>query len=157
MFAGDMSRLLRLVDLPPVWLIAMAAIAFGLDRALPGLGFGWDWTRWLGTGLLGAGIAVMALAVWEFLRARTTLIPRQTPTAFLRTGIYRLTRNPIYLGDALILGGLILRWDVLPALILVPIFTRIITTRFIIGEEEGLIAIFGDAFKDWAATVRRWL
>ncbi|NDW52020.1 isoprenylcysteine carboxylmethyltransferase family protein [Aliiroseovarius sp. PrR006] len=152
-----MSRLLRLVDLPPIWLIAMAAAAFGLDRMVPGLGFGLEWTRWLGNGLVGLGIGVMGLAMWEFLRARTTIIPRQTPTAFLQSGIYRLTRNPIYLGDALVLGGLVLRWDVLPALILVPIFTRIITTRFIIGEEAGLTALFGDEFKNWAATVRRWL
>lgn len=152
-----MAKLLRILDLPPVWLIAMAAIAFGLDRWSPGLGFGWNWSFWLGNGLFGAGIGVMALAVWEFLRARTTLVPRQTPSAFLQSGIYRLTRNPIYLGDALVLGGLILRWDVLPALILVPVFMRIITNRFIIGEEEGLTAMFGDAFQNWAATVRRWL
>ncbi|MCK0170532.1 DUF1295 domain-containing protein [Aliiroseovarius sp. S1123] len=152
-----MSRLLRLVDLPPIWLMAMAAVAFGLDRAVPGLGFDLGWTRWLGSGLVAVGLGVMGLAVWEFLRARTTIIPRQTPTSFLKSGIYRLTRNPIYLGDALVLGGLVLRWDVLPALILVPIFTRIITTRFIIGEEEGLTAIFGEEFKNWAATVRRWL
>jgi protein-S-isoprenylcysteine O-methyltransferase Ste14 len=152
-----MSRLLRLVDLPPLWLIAMVAVAFGLDRVAPGLGFGLEWMRWLGNGLVWAGIGVMGLAVWEFLRARTTIVPRQRPTAFLQSGIYRLTRNPIYLGDALVLGGLILRWDVLPALILVPIFTRIITNRFILGEEEGLTELFGDEFKNWSATVRRWL
>lgn len=152
-----MSRLLRLIDMPPVWLIAMASGAFGLDRLIPGLGLGLSWMAWLGNGLIGLGGVTMALAVWEFLRAGTTIIPRQRPSSFLQSGIYRLTRNPIYLGDALVLGGLILRWDVLPALVLVPVFVKIITTRFIIGEEEGLIAIFGDSFKNWAATVRRWL
>ncbi|MCK0143459.1 isoprenylcysteine carboxylmethyltransferase family protein [Aliiroseovarius sp. F20344] len=152
-----MAKLLRIIDLPPVWLLAMTAIAFGLDRWLPGLGFGWNWSYWLGNGLFGAGIGVMVLAVWEFLRARTTLIPRQTPSTFLQSGIYRLTRNPIYLGDALVLGGLVFRWDVLPALILVPVFMRIITSRFIIGEEAGLAELFGDEFQNWAATVRRWL
>lgn len=66
------------------------------------------------------------LAFWEFLRARTSVIPRQMPSAFLKRGIYRLTRNPIYLGDAMVLaGGLILRWDVLAALPLVPAFAAL--------------------------------
>ncbi|TQV69592.1 isoprenylcysteine carboxylmethyltransferase family protein [Aliiroseovarius halocynthiae] len=135
----------------------MAVAAFGVDRLIPGLGFGLNWTQGAGTGLICIGLGVMALAVWEFLRARTTIIPRKRPSAFLRSGIYQLTRNPIYLADAMVLGGLVLRWDVLPALVLVPVFMGIITTRFILGEEEGLITLFGEEYENWAATVRRWL
>ena len=153
----SMSQLMRWLDLPPMWLVSMIAAAFGLDWLVPGLGFGWDWTSLVGMALIWLGFGSMGLAVWEFLRARTSVIPRKVPTAFLSRGIYRLTRNPIYLGDAMVLAGLVLRWDVLPALVLVPLFSAIITKRFILGEEAVLLEKFGPAFRDWASRVRRWI
>nr|WP_275116105.1 isoprenylcysteine carboxylmethyltransferase family protein [Aliiroseovarius subalbicans] len=148
---------MKWLDIPPTWLGAAVAAAFGLDWLVPGLGFNWSWSKLLGDGLITFGLGAMALALWEMLRARTTFIPRRVPTAFVQQGIYRLTRNPIYLGDAMILAGLILRWDVLLALPLVPLFAGWITRRFILGEEEGLLAAFGDEFDDWKTRVRRWL
>lgn len=145
------------LDLPPVWLAAALGASFGLDRLIPGLGFGLDWLRWLGDALVILGLGSMGLAVVELLRHHTTFVPRQSPSAFVRGGIYRLSRNPIYLGDALILVGAVLHWDVLPALVLVPAFTGLITRRFIRGEEMGLIAGFGDEVEEWFGRVRRWL
>ena len=81
----------------------------------------------------------MGLGAFELVRHHTTFIPRRMPSAFVRQGIFRLSRNPIYLGDALVLAGAILHWDVLPALVLVPAFWRLITRRFIVGEEAGLV------------------
>lgn len=155
--AIQMTQLVRWLDMPPVWLVAMLALAYGLDRLAPGLGFGLVWTGWLGNLLIALGCGLLALAAWELMRAHTTIIPHEEPAALVRTGIYRWTRNPIYLGDAMILTGLVLRWDVLPALALVPIFTSIITKRFILWEEAALAARFGDAFHDWSRQVRRWI
>lgn len=149
--------MLRAIDLPPVWLVLFIAAAYLLDRLLPGFGFGWAWLMRLGDVVFLLGLLAMGLAVWEFLRARTTFIPRRVPTAFLQGGIYRISRNPIYLGDALLLLGLILRWDVLLALPLVPLFASLITRRYILGEEAGLEAKFGAEFSEWRAKVRRWI
>ncbi len=151
------ATILRWLDLPPSWLALCVGAAWGLDGLVPGLGLGLGWTHSLGTGLIALGIGAMGMGLWEFLRARTTVMPRQMPSAFLRRGIYRLTRNPIYLGDALVLAGLILRWDVLVALPLVPVFMALITRRFIRGEEAGLRSAFGEEFRSWAARVRRWI
>lgn len=137
-------------------MLALAS-AFGLDRLIPGLGFGLGWMRVLGDVMVVLGLGSMVLAVFEFLRARTSFIPRRIPSAFLQAGIYRLTRNPIYLGDALVLAGAILHWDVLPALVLVPAFMGMIQRRFIRGEEAGLIATFGDEARAYLGRVRRWL
>ena len=152
-----MGTFFRWIDIPPGWLALSVGAAWGLDALVPGLGFGLSWSRVLGDGLIALGLCTMGLALWEFLRAKTTFVPRQVPSAFLKRGIYRLTRNPIYLGDAMVLAGLILRWDVLAALPLVPAFAALITRRFILGEEAGLLAAFGDEFTEWAAQVRRWL
>lgn len=149
--------LLRWLDIPPTWLVAALGVSWGLDRVVPGLGFGLATMRWLGAGLVLLGLVAMALGAFELLRHRTTFVPRQRPSEFVRNGIYRITRNPIYLGDALVLTGAALAWDVLPALLIVPAFMGLITRRFILDEEAGLIAAFGTPVEAWFSTVRRWL
>jgi protein-S-isoprenylcysteine O-methyltransferase Ste14 len=145
------------IDLPPLWLALFAALAWAQARLLPIGGFG-AWGGPAGAALIGAGLVLMAAAFVEFRRHRTTVIPHHQPAALVTTGVYRLSRNPIYLADALILAGLCLRWNALPALaLLVPLFMAVITVRFIRPEEARLRAGFGPAFEAWAARTRRWI
>ncbi len=144
------------IDLPPVWLALFAGLAWTQARLLPTGGFhGWADTP--GAVLIGAGLVLMALAFIEFRRHRTTVIPHQEASALITSGIYRVSRNPIYLADALILAGLSLRWGALSGVILVPVFMAVISRRFIGPEEERLRRRFGPAFEAWAARTRRWL
>lgn len=149
--------MLKWLDLPPLWLFGALGLTWALDRLAPWLATGWGWVDRAGQALVLAGLAAMALGAWELVRHHTTFIPRRVPSEFVRQGIYRITRNPIYLGDALVLAGAALAWDVLPALVLVPAFGRLITRRFILGEEAGLRARFGDEVEAWFARVRRWI
>ncbi len=146
--------MLKRIDLPPVWLIAALVLAWWLASLTPGRVPG---ARLIGTTVLLAGIAVMALAVVEFLRARTTIVPRKEPSALVTGGIYRFTRNPIYLGDALILAGLVLRWEAWLALPLIPAFVWVIDRRFVRQEEATLAAAFPEAFAAYATRTRRWI
>lgn len=147
----------RWLDIPPTWLGLGLLATFGLDRLVPGLATGMVWLERLWQLLILGGVASMGLAVLEFLRGKTSFIPRRVPSAFLKQGIYKITRNPIYLGDAMVLGGAALALDVLPALLLVPVFMGVIKARFISGEEAGLIAKFGDEAREYFARVRRWM
>lgn len=149
--------MLKWIDIPPAWLAAALGATWGIDRLFPWLSTGLAWLEWLGASLAFAGIGAMALGAFELVRHHTTFIPRRVPTAFVRQGIYRISRNPIYLGDALVLAGAALWWDVLPALILVPVFAGLINRRFIAGEEAGLVARFGAEAEAWFARVRRWI
>ena len=106
--------------------------------------------------MVGGGLLLMVLAVFEMRRARTTPIPHMQPSALVTSGIFSRSRNPIYLGDALILAGLALRWG-WPTLILVPLFMAVIQDRFIRAEEERLNTAFGPDYTRWAAKTRRWL
>ena len=72
--------------------------------------------------LVAAGLALMATAAVTMLRAGATVDPTRQPTALVTHGIFRLSRNPIYLGDVLIVAGLCLVWQPLAALVLVPGF-----------------------------------
>lgn len=139
-------------DYPPVWLAGFAALAWGQAQLweLPGLPLA-------GSVLAGAGFVLMAVAAWQFARARTTIVPHELPTTLVTTGIYGYSRNPIYLADVLILSGLCLIWGAWLSLILVPVFMLVIERRFIRLEEARLAASFGPAFKAWAARVRRWI
>lgn len=149
--------MLKWIDIPPSWLLAALGSVWALDRVAPGLATGFHWLSRIGDGLVLLGLVAMGLGAWELMRHHTTFIPRRVPTNFVQQGIYRISRNPIYLGDALVLAGASLHWDVWPALALVPAFGAFITRRYIRGEEDGLRARFGDEVEAWFAKVRRWI
>jgi len=149
---------LRWLDLPPVWLAGFLVVAwiqateFGF-----GLGFGSVWADLLGGLLVGGGLVLMGLAFAEFRRHKTTVIPHNTPSSLIQSGIFKRTRNPVYLGDALVLSGLILRWDAVLALPLVPIFVWLIEKRFIEPEEDRMRRSFRMEFARYCEKVRRWV
>ncbi len=145
------------LDLPPVWLAVFLALAWLQSDRLPLGGFGGRWADLVGGLMVGGGVLLMVLALTEMRRARTTPVPHLMPSALVTSGVFALSRNPIYLGDALVLAGLILRWDALPSLLLVPLFVWLITDRFILAEEARLAEHFGPAFEAYAARTRRWI
>ena len=145
-------------DIPSVWLVGFAIVAWVQARVVPlGLSLEGALTGLLSGFLIGSGIIVAVMAVVEFRRHRTTVIPRETPSIMVQTGIYKHSRNPIYLGDALILTGLILRFDAVLSLILVPIFVRVLERRFILPEEDRLRRTFRVDFARYERRTRRWI
>ena len=142
----------RVFAYPPVWLAIFAALAFFAGRLMP-----MPTAPAPGGALATGGLALMAVAAVTMLRAGATVDPTREPTALVTHGVFRLSRNPIYLADALILAGLCLAWQPLAALVLVPGFVLVIDRRFIRQEEAWLRARDAAAFDAWAARTRRWL
>lgn len=150
--------MLKWIDIPPVWLLAMLVLAWMQKSYLSmGLNFGPVWADLLGGLLVGAGLLLLALAAYEFRRHKTTIIPHLEADHLVTSGIFSRSRNPIYLGDSLILTGLILYWDAVLALSLVPIFVWIIEKRFILPEESRLKRKFVAQFTRYSQQTRRWL
>lgn len=108
-------------------------------------------------GALGAAVALGG--VLSFRRAQTTVNPLkpETSAALVSTGVYSMTRNPMYLGMAL---GL-LAWCVYLGSVwslLGPVFFAVYITRFqIVPEERVLGGLFGAHFAEYKTRVRRWL
>ncbi len=149
---------MKWIDIPPVWLLAAVIATWFIGHAQPfGLSLDFPITQLLGGLLVGAGIILMALAAMEMHKQRTTIIPHKEADSLVTSGIFKRTRNPIYLGDAAILAGLALRWDAVLALVLVPIFIWIIEKRFIIPEENMLRRKFRADFAHYEQKTRRWV
>lgn len=149
-----MRPTLRDVDIPPSWLVLHLAAVWLVSLVSPAvLG---DWGRVPGQVLIVAGLVIMAAAIAQMLARRTTVVPRRDPQALVTTGLFSLSRNPIYLGDALILTGAILWLDAVLALPLVFSFVWLVQSRFIRDEEARLTLAFGAEFDLWASRTRRW-
>ena len=146
------------IDLPPVWLAAALCIAWLQKTHFDhGLSFGPVWADLLGGLLVGAGLVLIALAAYEMRRHRTTIIPHRDPDALVTSGIFKRSRNPIYLADSLILTGMILYWDAVLSLPLIPVFVWWIEKHFILAEEKRLRRNFRANFARYEKQTRRWL
>lgn len=149
---------MKWIDLPPIWLALCIAIAWAQPAYLPmGLSFGGPWADFAGGLLVGGGLVLMVLAFVEFRKHKTTVIPHRLPSSMIQSGIFSRSRNPIYLGDALVLAGIILRADAVLSLPLIPIFIWIIEKRFIIDEEARMRVEFRQEFARYEQKVRRWI
>jgi protein-S-isoprenylcysteine O-methyltransferase Ste14 len=153
---GVGMTLREMIDLPPVWLLVCLGLTAALDAVLPLPFFGTFGTV-AGAALGIGGATIMLAAAAQMVLARTTVIPRRAPSRLVTGGLFRLSRNPIYLADTMILLGAVLWWDVPLALPLVPAFMAIITRRFIHGEEAALRQAFGDQFDAWTTRTGRWI
>ena len=149
---------MRWLDIPPVWLAAALAVAWWQSGQFSyGLSFGGAWADFLGGLLVGAGVLLALLAVYEMRRQRTTVVPHREAQALVSTGIFSRTRNPIYLGDLLILVGFILSWDAVLSLPLLPILLWVLEKRFVIPEEDRLRRKYRAEFARFCEKTRRWL
>jgi protein-S-isoprenylcysteine O-methyltransferase Ste14 len=90
-------------------------------------------------------------------RMQTTFHPREEAARLVTGGVFKWSRNPIYLGYVLILAGVILCFDTILSLPLVPIFLWFIEKRFVIPEENALRKKFRLDFARYSQKTRRWV
>jgi protein-S-isoprenylcysteine O-methyltransferase Ste14 len=92
-----------------------------------------------------------------FQRKGTAVEPWKPTTAIVTTGPYRLTRNPAYLGMALVYIGIALLADALWVLVPLPVVLLIIDRMVIAREERYLERKFGQEYVDYKVRARRWI
>ncbi len=150
--------MLKWIDMPPVWLTGALVLAWVQKTYFGfGLSFGPVWADLLGGVLVGGGLILIGLAISEMRRHRTTVIPHCEAERLVTSGIFKRSRNPIYLGDSMILTGMILYWGAVLALPLIPVFVWVIEKRFIVPEEDRLRRKFRATFAQYTNDVRRWV
>jgi protein-S-isoprenylcysteine O-methyltransferase Ste14 len=113
--------------------------------------------QWLGLGLAALGFILGVLALIEFRRVRPARDLKKNAQGLVTSGVYRYTRNPIYLGFVLMLIGLPLNMGIYWGVILVWPFVTFTNNMIIKHEEDHLRKEFKDQFVDYCSHVRRWL
>ena len=147
----------KVIDMPPSWLVIFMLAVWFQTRLWNPFGFDSAAAFWLGWALILGALGFGIVAILQFRRHRTSVIPRNTPSAIITTGPFAISRNPIYLADALILFGFSLIQGSVIGILSVGAFMALIRARFIDGEEAGLKAEFPEEFAQWSARTRRWI
>lgn len=144
---------------PALSFLAILLLGIGLDR-----GFSPPYAERIppllriggGLGLVVLALALVAWGILSLRRARTPVEPGHTPSTLVTAGPYRLTRNPLYLGQLLFLTGLGLA--AFPWLLAGALLQALLLDRLVIPSEERRIADhFGEAFEAYRRRVRRWI
>ena len=109
--------------------------------------------------LLICGIIIIRTAFLSFKNHQTTINPLNlTKTSSLvNTGIFKYTRNPMYLGMVFVLISIALKFNPYGGLIVILLFFSFITKFQIIPEEKAMENLFGEKYKKYKTTTRRWL
>jgi protein-S-isoprenylcysteine O-methyltransferase Ste14 len=154
----DDARRPRTLILPPAPYAVALAIGWWLDRHVYPLPLDAGVAlRPFGMLLVAVGLALMAATMWTFHRHRTTVNPFAAATSLCTDGVFRLSRNPIYLGDWFVFVGLSCIWHTLWPLLFAPPIWALLRYGVIRHEEAHLAAKFGDAYRQYCARVRRWI
>ena len=149
--------MVRRVIYPPIWLLFGLVLTFLLNEFYPGPRFT-SLEGQLGGGLLIViGLVLLVVSNGLFTRAGTDVIPFRNVTALVTTGVYRYSRNPMYLGMAVVLLGCAITVGATTALPITPVFMAIIEWRFIRPEEAMLRGLFPEEYPAYCQRVRRWL
>jgi protein-S-isoprenylcysteine O-methyltransferase Ste14 len=141
--------------LPPAYVLTSIVLMVALHFLAPAARLIPSPWNFLGVIPLAVGIVINIVADTAFRRAGTTVKPFQASNSLLTTGVYRLSRNPMYLGLVLIVLGIAVVTGSLTPLVVVPIFALLLDRNFIAAEERMLEERFGPAWLEYKNRVRR--
>lgn len=110
----------------------------------------------VGVALVLAGVAIIVLAKHELKRAGQSSAPGKPTTQVVETGIYHFSRNPLYLGLVVVLGGLGLSMNIGWWAVLTLPMIFVLQRLLIIPEEQYLLGRFGEQYAAYMSRVRRW-
>lgn len=143
--------------LPPVWFLLSIILAIGLHFWLPVRQLFFPPVTYLGIGAIAVGIIVLLFCAYLFRQKNTAIEPFQESSYLLREGIFNYSRNPIYLSMIIVLTGLWLYLGSLTPAVVIPVFALLIQEIFVKEEEKMLETKFGEEYREYKATVRRWI
>ena len=143
--------------MPPAYLLAAIVAMLALHLTLPGMNvvpFPWNF---LGIVPFVIGLALNLTADLAFKKHGTTVKLFEESSALVTGGVFRVSRNPMYLGFVLVLLGIGVFMGSLVPLGVVPVFAVVMQCVFITAEEKMLEETFGERWLAYRSKVRRWM
>ena len=112
-----------------------------------------------GSFMIISGLIIILSAITLFKKYQTTITPLNpsNATKLITDGIYKFSRNPMYLGLLLVLLGISIILNPTGGFILIPLFILYLNLFQIIPEENAMVDLFKDEFLDYKKNVRRWI
>lgn len=141
---------------PPILYVVAGALAYGLERAWP-LALAYDGLKWPGVVIALAGFALAVAGAGYFRTIGTPVNPTGSAKRLATGGIYKVTRNPMYLGGVILFTGLALAFRSGWLLALVPAIALGLQKLAIEPEEAYLRRRFRADYAAYCAKVRRWI
>lgn len=144
---------------PPLVALISALLMWGISSQLEAFTFRFPFQEIVAFACVGVGAMIDIISFLAFRRAKTTVTPLapEKASSLVVTGLYRFTRNPMYLGLLLILIGVALLLGSLANAVVLIAFTAYITAFQIKPEEERLAQVFGAQYLSYMQNVRRWI
>ena len=143
--------------LPPVYFLGAMLLAVVAHYLVPLMAVVASPWHWAGAALIATGLAFVVLPARQFQARGTTIKPFQDATVLVSDGFFAVSRNPMYLGMVIVVGGVAVFLGSLSPFIVVAAFALVLDRRFVVPEEKALEQSFGDAFRQYRKRVRRWL
>ena len=143
------------INPPTLFLILIAAIV-AADRLLPLIEFAETWLPWGGAVIAIAGVGVSVAAKRHFQRIGTNVYTFEEPGDLVTTGLFGISRNPMYLGLVVAAFGAALVSATLSALVLSTAFTLIVRYWYVAYEESAMLRRFGEPYRAYCRRVGRW-
>lgn len=142
---------------PPLIYLISILIGIGIGRVSPMAFLPAGLATPLGAIVSAAALALAILGFRELKRHETTPRPDKASSAIVKTGPYRVTRNPLYVSLATLQLGIGL-WtnNLWIVLMLIPVWL-VMTTQIIAREEAYLERVFGEEYSSYKTSVRRWI
>ena len=148
------------LKVPPLAVgVLLAALMWLVSRAMPALSFVFPGRKSLALSFVITGAMIIIVGVASFRRAKTTINPMkpESSSSLVVSGIYKFSRNPMYLGFLLVLVGWAVFLSNALAFIFLPVFICYMNRFQIEPEEKALAGKFGQEYAAYKSRVRRWL
>ena len=150
---------MRLIVPPPLQAGVCAGGMWLVAKYVPEFAVDFQWSTYFTAFLVFIGVCIDFAALAVFFRSKTTVSPiaPQKTSRLVVSGVYKFSRNPMYLGLAFILSGFGFWLENLATFLFIPVFIWYVTRYQIIPEEEILLEKFGLEYADYVSKVRRWI
>ena len=150
---------LELLIPPPLVMLLVGLLMWVLSKMFPGLTVVWLQSAVAAAATVLLGIVISLTGIVTFKQAHTTIDPKQPAqtSTLISSGIYRYSRNPMYLGVLIVLLGWAIYLGNLVSILATAVFVAYITRFQIIPEERLLHEKFESEFQSYKNKVRRWL